>query len=42
MTYAEWSCKPVHAFNRFLDRDGNDITDEVIAWMKYPEPYEEY
>jgi hypothetical protein len=40
VTYAGWSCKPYHGFDGFRDNNGNDITDEVIAWMKFPEPYQ--
>lgn len=44
----EYICKPYHAFNKFLPYDytfgvsevtRKDLTNDVIAWMPFPEPY---
>ena len=45
----EFICQPVHAFTKFMLYDytfgvskvpREDLTDQVIAWMPFPEPYE--
>ena len=34
-----WHCKPYHSRNWF-EHEGKDISSEIIAWMKFPDPYE--
>jgi hypothetical protein len=37
---AEFIAKPYHCKTAFLC-DGEDITDEVLAWIPFPKPYQE-